>query len=359
MPTEPQTTTLELTMRGRVVAWLAALAAGAAWLGDDPNARLAAALLTAPLLVDLVLRQRRLHATEVRVQARRCVAGAPFTETLTLVHHGNRPLREVLLREPRTMRLEAPALLPSLPPGEPVRVEVRQRSHQRSHQLERAFELVSQWPLGLLRTRAAVRIAADLVTEPARVPLRADLVRAIATHEQAPQDRSQLPGPEFHSLREHLPEEDARLVHALRSAALGTLVRRVTQGRVPQLVGIVLDLRRPPRRPLNQGLRRFEWSLGACASLLHTLRQHGAAARVLVLAEEHADLLVRGPAQELELLTLLAEAGPTAHRPVPAAQFDALRHLEHCYWIPAGSYLAAPEFAAMPGEVTLVGGDFE
>jgi hypothetical protein len=44
---------------------------------------------------------------------------------------------------------------------------------------------------------------------------------------------------------------------------------------------------------------------------------------------------------------------------VPAAQFDALRHLKHCYWIPAGSYLAAPEFAAMPGEVTLVGGDFE
>ena len=351
--------TLELTPRGRVVAWLAALAAGAAWLGDDPNARLAAALLAGPLLLDLLLRQRRLQDTELRLGARRCTAGVPFVETVTLVHHGRRPLREVLLTEPRTMRNEPPALLPAVPPGQPVQIDLRQRSLRRSHQLERAFTLVSMWPLGLLRTRAVVRVRCDLVTEPARVPLHPEVVRSIAHDERSASDRSMLPGPEFHSLREHLPDEDARAVHALRSASLGTLVRRVTQGRVPQLVGIVLDLRRPPRRPLNQGLRRFEWSLGACASLLHTLRQHGAAARVLVLAEEHADLLVRGPAQEIELLTLLAEAGPTAHRPVPASQFEALRHLEHCYWIPAGSYLAAPEFAAMPGDVTLVGGDFE
>jgi len=121
----------------------------------------------------------------------------------------------------------------------------------------------------------------------------------------------------------------------------------------------VVDLRRPPRRPLHGGNRRFEWSLGACATLLHLLRQHGAAARVLVLAEEPADLLVRGPAQEIDLLTLLAEAQPTAHRPVAAAAFEELQKLPHCYWIPAGSYLAAPEFAAMPGSVTLVGGELE
>lgn len=351
--------TLELTLRGRILAWLAALAAGAAWLGDDPNARVAAALLGAPLVLDFLCKQRRLHETEVRVAPRRCVAGAPFAESVVVVHHGRVPLRECLLLEPRTMRTEPPVLLPALPGEVPVRVELRQRSLQRSHVLERAFVLMSQWPLGLLRTRAVVRVASDMITEPARVPLRADLVRAVASSEHVPLDRSQLPGPEFHSLREHLPDEDARAVHALRSASLGTLVRRVTQGRLPQRVGIVLDLRRPPRRALNQGLRRFEWSLGACAALLQLLRRQGASARVLVLAEEAADLLVRGPAQEVELLTLLAEASPSPHRAVAAESFDALRGLEHCYWIPAGAYLAAPEFAAMPGEVTMVGGDFE
>ena len=351
--------TLELTPRGRVVAWLAAVAAGAAWLCDDPNARLAAALLAGPLLLDLLFRQRRLQDTELHLSARRCTVGVPFVETVTLVHRGRRPLREVLLTEPRTMRNDPPALLPAVPPGQPVQIELRQRSLRRSHQLERAFTLVSMWPLGLLRTRAVVRVSCDLVTEPARVALQPELLRSIARDERSASDHSLQPGHEFHSLREHLPDEDARAVHALRSASLGTLVRRVVQGRLPQTVGLVLDLRRPPRRPLHGGNRRFEWSLGACATLLHLLRQHGAAARVLVLAEEPADLLVRGPAQEAELLTLLAEAQSTQHRPVPTAAFQELQKLPQCYWIPAGSYLAAPEFAAMPGSVTLVGGELE
>ena len=352
-------TSIELTLRGRVLAWLAALAAGAAWLGGDPNARLAAAMLATPLLVDFIGKQRRLHQTELRVRARRTAVGTPFTESVTLTHRGRHPLRECLLAEPRTMRTEAPVLLPTLAPGVATRVELRQRSLQRSHVLERVFLLVSHWPLGMFRTRSVVSVAADLITEPARVPLQTDLVRAISDTEAAPRDRSQLPGPEFHSLREHQPEEDARAVHALRSAALGTLVRRVTHGRMPRQVGIVLDLRRPPGRALNQGLRRFEWSLGACATLLQLLRARDAEARVLVLAGEPADVLVQSPARATELLTLLAEASPSPHRTLPDELFATIRTLEHCFWIPAGAYLASPEFAAMPGPVTVVGGDYE
>ena len=71
-------TTLELTARGKVVLWLAGLAAGAAWLGGDENARLAAAMLAAPLVVDFVAKQRRLHHTSVRVTPgeRACSSGA-------------------------------------------------------------------------------------------------------------------------------------------------------------------------------------------------------------------------------------------------------------------------------------------
>lgn len=352
-------TSIELTLRGRVLAWLAAMAAGAAWLGGDANARLAAALLAAPLAVDFVAKPRRLHETQLRVGARRTTVGASYTEHLQVTHAGRAPLRECLLVEPRTMRSESPVLLPLLRPQVAVRAAAKQRSLQRSHVLERVFLLISYWPLGMFRTRSVVVVTADLITEPARVPLQAELVRAIAETEAAPRDRSTLPGPEFHSLREHQADEDARAVHALRSASLGTLVARVTHGRMPRQVGIVLDLRRPPGRPLESGGRRFEWSLGACATLLHLVRNRGAEARVLVLAAEPADLLVQGPAREAELLTLLAEASPSPHRTLPEELFMPLRHLEHCFWIPAGAYQASPEFAAMPGKVTLVGGDYE
>lgn len=351
--------TMELTLRGRVLAWLAALASGAAWLGGDDNARLAAAMLAAPLVVDFIAKQRRLHDTELRLGPRRTSAGAPYGESVLLTHRGRRPLRECMLAEPRTMRSEPAVLLPELRAGVPLRVDMRQRSLQRSHLVERVFVLVSHWPLGLFRTRSVVRVASDLITEPARVALHPELLRSADSTEAEAQDRSALPGPEFHSLREHQPEEDARSVHAMRSATLGTLVRRVTQGRLPRSIGIVLDLRRPPGRPLSQGIRRFEWSLGACASLLAMVRARGAEAKVLVLAAEPAELDVRGPLQEQELLTLLAEASPSPHRPLPPELFAAVQRLPHCYWIPAGAYLASPEFAAMSGNVTLVGGEFE
>ena len=61
----------ELTSRGKVVLCLAGLAAGAAWIGGDENARLAAAMLAAPILIDFVAKQRRLHFTGVRLAARR------------------------------------------------------------------------------------------------------------------------------------------------------------------------------------------------------------------------------------------------------------------------------------------------
>lgn len=351
--------TIELTTRGRILAWLAGLAASAAWLGEDPNARVAAALLAAPLLVDFVAKQRRMHATEVRLSPRRTIAGAPFTEQVTLTHNGRWPLRESLIVEPRTMRTEPPQLLPTLHPGQPQRVTFRARSHIRSHVLERVFVMMSTWPLGLFRTRAVIALAADLVTEPARVRIAADLLQAVAEREASPRDRSMLPGPEFHSLREHQPEEDSRGVHALRSASMGMLVRRVTRGRMPRTVGIVLDLRRPPNRPLEGGRRRFEWSLGACATLLTEMRRRGAEVVVLVLDTEPVRIVAQSTAGECELLTLLAEASPASHRQLAPHVLDALRNYEHCYWIPAGSYLATNDLAELPAAVRVVGGGHE
>ncbi len=350
---------VELTHRGRFLAMLAALAAGAAWLGGDTNARLAAAMLTAPLLVDFVCKQRRLQHTEVLLGTRRTAAGAPYVERVALVHRGTRTARECLLFEPRTMRTEAPVLLTSLPPHQPVRTSLRQRSLVRSHVEERVFVLSSAWPLGLFRSRAVLVVQAQLITQPAPVALRAEIVQAIADRDAGPRATTIRSGSEFHSLRDHLPDEDARGVHALRSATAGTLVRRVLRGSAPRSAGVVLDLRRPPGRRLNQGLRRFEWSLGACVAIVQQLRSLGAELRVLVIDDDAVGMHVQGPRQMTDLFTLLAQVAPVPHHSVPAEQFDELRRMEHCFWIPAGSYLAAPEFAAMGGSVTLVGEDPE
>lgn len=334
---------LELTPRGKIVLWLTGLAAGAAWLGGDPNARLAAAMLAAPLLLDFLAKQRRLHHTRVRVAPRRTIAGAVYEESVLVEHNGLRPLRHCQLHEPRTMRGSAPVLLPTLAPGKPTRVSMQQRSLIRSHVLERVFLLESQWPLGMFATRSVVAVQADMITEAARVTLTADVLEAAAEREAAMVDRSRLPGPEFHALREHLPEEDARGVHALRSAAIGTLVRRVTRGRQPRTVGLVLDLRRPPRQPQGHGLRRFEWSLGACATLVEHLHAHGSEVRVHVLDTEPERIDVHGPKELVELLTLLSEASLSQYHDLLPDQLADLDELVHCYWIPAGGHVAARE----------------
>lgn len=335
-------TTVEFTLRGRILAWLAALAAGASWLADDANARIAAVMLAAPLLVDFVAKQRRLHQTVLSLPPRRTAAGSRYTEHVLLSHLGRSTLRECLLTEPRTMRTEPPALLPTVPRGAPTTFSLRQCSLIRCHQLERVFLLESVAAAGPVprprrlprhrrsrhRTgpRAAVgggraggergrggaagpvAAAGARVPQPARTPPR----RRSARRTRAAFGRHRHPGAPRHPR--------PRAAHRRRRA------------RPAPTAGCAL----------HQGVRRFEWSLGACASLVNHLRGRGAELRVLVIATEAANFHVRGPAQELELLTLLAEAGPSPHRSVPGEQFEELRRLTHCYWIPAGAYLIPP-----------------
>ncbi len=347
-------TTLELTARGKVVLWLAGLAAGAAWLGGDENARLAAAMLAAPLVVDFVAKQRRLHHTSIRVAPRLTQAGAPFRERITVEHHGRRPLRHCLLQEPRLMRGEPPVLLPTLEPFTGHAVELRERSQVRSHVLERVFLLETLWPLGMFATRSVVSAAAELITEPARVRLRADLLDAAADADAALRQRSPLPGAEFYALREHDMGEDARGVHALRSAAVGTLVRRVHRGRTPTVAGVVLDLRRAPGAPRGRGLRRCEWGLSACASLVEALHGHEVEVRVLLLDATPESIEVRRPAQLAALMTTLSEANLVDFHSLGDDAMEALDDSAHCYWIAAGGNLRAPELQARSPGVTLL-----
>jgi len=177
---------------------------------------------------------------------------------------------------------------------------------------------------------------------------------AAADAEIAPIDRSHLSGPEFQSLREHLPGEDVRGVHALRSATIGTLVRRVTRGRMPRTVGVVLDLRGPPRINRGHGRQTFEWSLGACASLVEELHRRGCGMRVIVIDTEAELLNIQSTAELADLLTLLSEASMSRHRILDQEQLDFLREVAHCYWIPAGGYVKAPELQTFADKPTLI-----
>ena len=350
---------LELTARGKVALWLSALAGGASWLSDDADARVAAAMLAAPVVVDFVAKQRRLHLTSIRVAPRTTVAGALYTESVAVEHRGRRPLRHCRLHEPRCMRGEPPTLLPTLRPFESQQVALRQRSIVRSHVLERVFVLESQWPLGMFASKSVVSSEAELITEPARVLIRAETLDAAADADVAPLERSQLDGPEFYALREHSVEEDARSVHALRSAAIGTLVRRITRGRTPRMVGVILDLRRPPGTPRGRGIRRFEWSLGACATLVEELHQRGSQVRVLLVDAEPEAIDIRGPAQKVELMTTLSEASLATYASIKRDQLADLDALTHCYWIPAGGFANAPELLARAEHVTLIEAELE
>ncbi|MBL8752347.1 MAG: DUF58 domain-containing protein [Planctomycetes bacterium] len=344
---------LELSLRGRVLAWLAALAAAAAWFAGDADARLAAALLAAPLLVDFVAKPRHLAHLRLRVGPRRTPAGVAFVEMLLVQAPGPRALREVLLHEPRTMRAQSAVLLPDLVAAGTTRVAVRQRSLQRGVQAERVFLLATHWPLGLFLARTSVQVAAELVTEPARIPLRTPTLAPQTDADVAPRDRTELAGPEFHSLREHRPDDDARGVHARRSAALGVLVQRIAHGRTPRTVGLVVDLRRPPGSALDRGTRAFEWGMSAAATLLQRLQHQGAVAQLLLLGDTTTGVLVQGPARENEAMTRLAAATPAAFRPLVAGELASASSLTVCYWIVAGSHDDAAE-RAVPGFAPIV-----
>src|SRR5690606_39215128 len=136
-------------------------------------------------------------------------------------------LRDLRVREPRTHVLDAGgAQLPLLEPGEVASVRLVCRSPRRGRVAARSFVLRSGWPIGFFEWRASVSAAVEMLTEPARLRLPADLLRA-ATPREAAAAGARPDAQEFWSLREYRPGEDARAVHARRSASLGTLVREL------------------------------------------------------------------------------------------------------------------------------------
>lgn len=335
---------LELSVRGKTLGLLALMATTGAWISGDPVARLAASMLLGPLLVDLACKPWAIGRLRIAFRPRRAVAGTPFTEPLTIVHEGRSTMRELLLSEPRTMRSGALALVDRIGPRSTAEVELSCRTTARGHLVERVVLAASGWPLGLFQVRAVLAAPADLVIEPARVALSPEVLQALADRESAWTLHRRLPGDEFHALREYRDGDDARAVHARRSAVLGTIVCRVNIGRQPRDFGLVLDLRRPPAKVLAP--QHAERCLGIAASIVDALRSDQNRLQVVVLGSRTVPITVDGEGARTKLLTLLAEAGTSAPRDLEPGAFASLRGAETVFWIPAGG-------AAVPDPVEL------
>lgn len=334
---------------------LALLAATGAWIGGDPAARLAASLLLGPLLLDLACKPWALGRLRIAFRPRRAVAGIPFREVALLEHEGSRPVREVLLSEPRTMRSSGLALVDRIGPRSTGEVDLACRTTARGHLVERVVLAASGWPFGLIQLRAVLVTAADLVIEPARVPLPPEVLLALAERDSAWTPHRRQAGDEFHALREYRDGDDARAVHARRSAALGTIVCRVGTGRQPRDFGLVLDLRRPLADSGRSMPRHAERCLGLAASLVDAVRAGQDRLQVVVLGSRTVPVTVADDASRTSLLTLLAEAGTSAHRQFEPRAFDSLRGAETVFWIPAGG-APVPAGTALGFEPLPIGG---
>ncbi|MEM7199551.1 MAG: DUF58 domain-containing protein [Planctomycetota bacterium] len=345
--------TWELTARGRTLAMLACLATCGAVAAGGPDAALAAALLLAPLLVDVLWRQGRLPLA-IELHDRRTVAGSPFVERLYLHNESrHRTLRDLRIAEPRTAGRSRAVFVERLAPGQRAIVPLPARMRRRGRLLQRVIFVETCYPLGLVRNRAAVPCRAELIVEPARaaVPLTA-LPAAAEMAAATAFTRSRGDG-EFYALREYRVGDDAREVHALRSATQATLVRQVRRGADERDFCIVLDLRRPPGPVDATGGRYFEWALGVAARLIDTLPNGDAAVSFLLLEQPPRLCAPLTAAGATELLLHLATARPAPPLPLPDTVLDRLRQHASCLWIAAGGHPAHDERAALQRVVLL------
>ena len=308
-------------------------------------------LLIATLLLQVLFQARRPERLRLHVGSRHTCAGQPFVEEIELQRPDTEtPLRELTIHEPRTRSFRSEARIARLAPGERTRVELFCRSMYRGRRPRRRFEIETRYPLGLFGWRTTIEVESELITEPRRLEIPVELLRAALEGSPSHHSSDLLDGREYHSLREHAWSEDARRVHALRSASLGTLVRRVERGHRPRVLALVLDLRRAPGAELHLGQKLFEWKLSACATLLDELLRKGVHVHCLTLgAGEPSSDRIEDPSGARGFLAQLAGAAPCEHSAVDPKVFEELQDAESCYWIDAAGFRD-------PGATELLGG---
>jgi uncharacterized protein (DUF58 family) len=337
-------TNLEVTYRGRVLLLLGLLAGIAAWISKESSVRLASAVLLAPLVIDLLWGGVRLPTLRLIMRRRRTESGAPFTESFTLSNLSpRRAVMDLHLREPRTDTYAGGLFVHYVEPGEKETLHIPARTRSRGLIGHRAVIVISSYPLGLIRRSAILRSETELVSEPARMPLPHHIVHALERNEPEYTSKQTLGEDEFHSLRQYVDGDEARMVHAVRSASMGTLVRRVMRSQEQRTACLVLDLRRPPGRSAMLGSRRLEWSLGATATIVDAMRERDALLTCLVIARDEQRWVLSNSEIAEDFLAFLAQARPVIHRRIDPEFLEEIREFDASLWVPAGGFKATDD----------------
>lgn len=346
------TTDLEVTYRGRLLILLGVLATLAAWITHGTSVRLASATLLAPLVVDILWGGIRLPNLRLLMNRRRTESGVPFLESFTVHNESTRRVAvDLLLREPRTDTHAGGLLLHYLAPGQRETLRVPARTRSRGRARHRSVVVSSVFPLGLIRRSAVLRCESELVSEPVRMPLPPHVLQSME-RDDPDELRREFRGEDvFHSLREYREGDDARTVHAMRSAAAGVLVRRVLRSQPQREACLVLDLRRAPGRSARGGSRRLEWSLGASATIVDVMQEKGAVLTCVVIGTQDRRWTITTPDESEDFLAFLAEARHVEHRSVARESLDGIEGFETCLWVPAGGYKATQDRAALPNPI--------
>ncbi|MEO0477866.1 MAG: DUF58 domain-containing protein [Planctomycetota bacterium] len=304
---------LEITPLGATALALFHISSGAALLTGDRTAQLAASLLFAPIAIDVLDKVRRrpklaLTSPPARVEARR-----PFLDRIHL-RNGRSTMFGLQLRADRGSGSTRSATVDSLAREEEREVSIPSRGLRRGRYEDRIIEIRTGHPLGLWRWRATPRLDAVLVVEPARESLPAHAQAALDGDQAQRRPRRDGDPEMFHSMRELRAGEDARRVHALRSATVGRPVVRVDQALADDRWTVVLDLRRAPGAVDGSRRREFERQLGRVANVIDLAVQRGVELTLTVIGAETTHYNVERPATAKRALEVLAMAQPVEYR---------------------------------------------
>lgn len=330
---------LQITPRGQLTVMLMHLAAGAAWLSSDAAVRLAASMLAAPVVIDLLWKLATRPQLALALARRRGISRAPFVESLTVHNLSPRAaIREMHLREPRTAAADGGGVhLPWLGAGRSTHLQCAGRHPRRGLQEVRSFEGETLWPFGLFRWRLELTVRASLLSEPVRV--RTEDRPPVGSTEQ--RERRTTPdgdADEFHSLREYRDGEDARRVHGRRSAALGSLVLALWRGREAAERTLVVDLRRMAGLLDLNLQRRLDHHLGCAAWLIDRWTGEGVAFHVLVIDRSIRHWHVQGAGQARKVLGWLTVASAVPYRGLGDEERRQLAAYSDARWIAAGGH---------------------
>ncbi len=331
---------LELTARGRVTLLLAHMTASAAIVtGGDPTAKLATAALAAPFLIDLLYKLLLPPEIAARIARRRTRAGDLFLEDIELRNASPRVHAHSLeLDEPATSVRQGTAYIETLPAGTTASVRMPARVRRRGVTLERAIQIMTRHPFGMVQRRFQVECTTELVAEPPRTNLRPEVLTHLLAKDKEPQAVGATAGNEFFALREYHPGDDARHVHARRSASLATLVAKDLRGGHNPDAAIVVDLRRTPGRGFHFGDRTIEPRLSLAATLLDELLLRQIRPLCIVIGVQLEKFTVDTQADAEEFLNELAIARAVPFWQLGTDAFDELPPGCTSFWVPAGGH---------------------